>query len=221
MDDIRDPQLEPLRNPKFLKPFRLNYTQNNVRKSWELAVSHSAVVVIIYNTVRKKLVLVKQFRPAVYFSNCLGAGCDVMTLPIIASDDDAATVPHKLDCIPGDCGITYEFCAGIVDKKLTLREIAREEVLEECGYSVPLDSLERIQTYRSGVGTGGGQHTLFYVEVTDDMKVSAGGGLASEGEMIEVVEWSLEDARKYLGRKEVNSPGSFMFGLMWALNRIG
>ena len=51
--------------------------------------------------------------------------------------------------------------------------------------------------------------------------MTAGGGLASEGEMIEVVEWSLEDARKYLGRKEVNSPGSFMFGLMWALNRIG
>jgi UDP-sugar diphosphatase len=37
-------------------------------------------------------------------------------------------------------GYTYELCAGIVDKDKSLVEIAHEEILEECGYHVPLGS---------------------------------------------------------------------------------
>jgi 8-oxo-dGTP pyrophosphatase MutT (NUDIX family) len=32
--------------------------------------------------------------------------------------------------------MTLELCAGIVDKSLSLVEIAQEEILEECGYKV-------------------------------------------------------------------------------------
>ena len=39
-------------------------------------------------------------------------------------------------------------CAGIVDKHLSLEEIAKEEVLEECGYDVPLLDLQKIASYR-------------------------------------------------------------------------
>ena len=39
-------------------------------------------------------------------------------------------------------------CAGIVDKARSLAEIAREEVLEETGYDVPVESLEKIITGR-------------------------------------------------------------------------
>lgn len=45
-------------------------------------------------------------------------------------------------------GITIELCAGIVDKEKPWNEIAREEVLEECGYDVPVDRLEEIITFR-------------------------------------------------------------------------
>ncbi len=34
---------------------------------------------------------------------------------------------------PGSLGTTYEMCAGIVDKGISLAHIAREEVLEETG----------------------------------------------------------------------------------------
>lgn len=44
--------------------------------------------------------------------------------------------------------MTLELCAGIVDKDLSLVEIAREEVLEECGYDVPVERIEEIMTYR-------------------------------------------------------------------------
>ncbi len=39
----------------------------------------------------------------------------------------------------GEEGITVELCAGIVDKDdLSPKQIAKEEVLEECGYDVAL-----------------------------------------------------------------------------------
>jgi len=46
-------------------------------------------------------------------------------------------------------GITIELCAGIVDdSKLTLAETIKKEVLEECGYDVPLSNFEYIIQYR-------------------------------------------------------------------------
>ena len=35
---------------------------------------------------------------------------------------------------PGSEGVTYELCAGIVDKQASLEQIAKEEVLEETGW---------------------------------------------------------------------------------------
>lgn len=49
---------------------------------------------------------------------------------------------------PGSLGITYELCAGIVDKKTSLEEIARLEVLEECGYDVPSRSIEKVTSFK-------------------------------------------------------------------------
>lgn len=53
-----------------------------------------------------------------------------------------------LEKYPPKIGVTLELCAGIVDKDLPLVEIAREEVLEECGYDVPVERMEEIMTYR-------------------------------------------------------------------------
>lgn len=79
--------------------------------------------------------------------------------------------------------ITYEFCAGIVDKKhLSSKEHAQVELLEECGYSVDIDSIETVAKYRVGVGTAGALQELFYVEVTNEMKTTRGGGNVSEHE---------------------------------------
>lgn len=50
---------------------------------------------------------------------------------------------------PASAGVTYELCAGLVDKPdLSLEEIARQEVLEECGYDVLASKLKRITSYR-------------------------------------------------------------------------
>lgn len=49
---------------------------------------------------------------------------------------------------PASLGITLEFCAGIVDKCKPLAETAKEEVLEECGYDVPVEKLHKFKTVR-------------------------------------------------------------------------
>lgn len=118
---------------------------------------------------------------------------------------------------PPSLGVTVELCAGIVDKDKTLVEIAAEEVHEECGYLVPVDRIETVLTYRSGVGTSGSSQTMFYCEVTDaDLSSSGGGGV--DGEVIEVVEYSMEEARQLVTQgASVTSPPSFLLGVLWFL----
>ena len=99
---------------------------------------------------------------------------------------------------PGSLGITYELCAGIVDKRASLEQIAREEMLEETSYDVPLEGIERVNSYYSSIGTAGTLQTLFYCEVTDAMMVGEGGGNRQEGELIEVEYISLEESEQFL-----------------------
>ena len=54
------------------------------------------------------------------------------------------TNPIDTEKYPASLGITLELCAGIVDKKKSLAEIAVEEILEECGYKVDPEKLEYI-----------------------------------------------------------------------------
>jgi hypothetical protein len=76
--------------------------------------------------------------------------------------------------------------------------------------------MERIISLRSSVGVMGDTMTMFYTEVTDAMKTArGGGGNADEGERIEVVELSIQEARDYVSSPVVNSPAEFLFGLQW------
>jgi UDP-sugar diphosphatase len=55
-----------------------------------------------------------------------------------------------------EVGITYELCSGIVDKEdKDLLEITKEEILEECGYDVPVKNIFEVNTFRAGIGITG------------------------------------------------------------------
>lgn len=134
----------------------------------------------------------------------------------IVTADPKNDTALDLERFPAKLGVTLELCAGIVDKSKPLIEIAREEVLEECGYNVPVERIEKIMTYRSGVGTNGSYQTLYYCEVCDEDKANAGGGVGDE--IIEVVEFTLDDARKLVAKgAQANSPPSFLFAVLWFL----
>lgn len=44
-----------------------------------------------------------------------------------------------------------------------------------------------------------------------------GGGCESEGEIIEVVEFSIPEVKNYMRARDVHSPASFFFGISWFL----
>lgn len=61
---------------------------------------------------------------------------------------------------------------------------------------------------------------LYYAEVTDAMRIGKGGGLASEGELIEVLEMSVAEARQLILDEDVNREAGFMFALLWFIHNI-
>ena len=115
----------------------------------------------------------------------------------------------------GSLGCTYELCAGIVDKSVSLEQIAKEEVLEETGYNVPLSNIECITAYYSSIGHAGSRQTMYYCEVTDDMIVHDGGGNEHEGELIDVVNVPLEDAMKLAMDGDAARSTGLCFAVIW------
>ena len=74
-----------------------------------------------------------------------------------------------------------------------------------------------IFSYSSGVGISGELQHMFYVEVTDEMRVDSGGGNKDEDEYIEVVEMSINQVKSLLSQTYVASPAGFLFAVQWFL----
>ncbi|XP_071226499.1 uridine diphosphate glucose pyrophosphatase NUDT14 [Salvelinus alpinus] len=221
MEQINDIQVVPCTSSNYLKPFRVHYSQNGTKKSWDFMRTHDSVSVLIFNTTSHCFVLVKQFRPAVYM-------CEwERTKPKAPDSGEQATEEKEGAAVggeetpPGSVGMTYELCAGLVDKAdLSLEEIARQEVLEECGYDVPVAKLRRITSYRSGVGVTGAKQTMFYAEVSDENCVGEGGGEPQEGELIEVVKVPLHEAMTFAYDESIPKTMGVIFSFIWFHNNM-
>ncbi|MDF1878232.1 NUDIX hydrolase [Sulfurimonas sp. SAG-AH-194-C20] len=110
-------------------------------------------------------------------------------------------------------GYTYELCAGIIDKDLSDKEIAREEVLEECGYDIPLNSISKITSYYTSVGISGALQTLYYAQINDSLMINAGGGL--EEENIEVIYLKLKEAKAFMFDESFQKTPGLMLAFYW------
>ena len=115
-------------------------------------------------------------------------------------------------------GMMYELCAGIVDKPTSLEQIAKEEVLEECGYDIALESLRKISSFYTNVGISGTHQTLYYAECDDSMKINEGGGL--EEEDIEVVYISTKDAKEFMFNERYQKTTGVMLAFYWFFDNI-
>ncbi len=128
-------------------------------------------------------------------------------------DGTAASVPREYG--HGSLGCTYELCAGLVDKQSSLQQIAREEILEETGYNVPMDTVEYVTSYYSSIGTGGSQQTVFYCEVTDSMLEADGGGNSHEGELIDVYHLPISEAGEFVFDTTKPKSTGLCFAFLW------
>jgi len=120
--------------------------------------------ILLYNTTKKTVILVKQFR-----------------MPSFLND--------RKD------GFLIEIPAGILDEDNPEQCIIRETE-EETG--IRLKSVKKIYEGYSSPGVLTEKMHFFTGEYTDDMKVSMGGGLASESEDIEVLEVPFKEAIEML-----------------------
>lgn len=115
-------------------------------------------------------------------------------------------------------GMTVELCAGLVDKEMTLDRIAQEEIEEECGFLVGLEALKYITSFHTSVGFAGSRQALYYVEVDESMRISAGGGV--ESELIEVMELPVSRAKRFIYDESIAKTPGLMFAFMWWRDRI-
>ncbi|XP_067273109.1 uridine diphosphate glucose pyrophosphatase NUDT14 [Pseudorasbora parva] len=230
MEQINNIQVVPCTSSNYLRPFRVHYNQNGTKKSWDFMQTHDSVSVLIFNTTSHCFILVKQFRPAVYMSEWERSKPKPLQ-PAEEESAEAAPTEAKVpeENQPGDsseetssqqppasAGVTYELCAGLVDKpNLSLEEIARQEVLEECGFDVPVTKLRKITSYRSGVGVTGSKQTMFYAEVSDENRVGEGGGKPQEGELIEVVKVPLHEAMTFAFDESIPKTMGVIFSFIW------
>ncbi|XP_033046950.1 uridine diphosphate glucose pyrophosphatase NUDT14 isoform X4 [Trachypithecus francoisi] len=155
MDRIEGASVGRCAASPYLRPLTLHYRQNGAQKSWDFMKTHDSVTVLLFNSSRRSLVLVKQFRPAVY------AGEVERHFPgsLAAVDQDR---PRELQsALPGSAGVTVELCAGLVDQPgLSLEEVACKEAWEECGYHLAPSDLRRVATYWRGVSESPQPHQL-------------------------------------------------------------
>lgn len=110
-------------------------------------------------------------------------------------------------------GMMYELCAGIVDKDTSNAQIAKEEILEECGYDVPVESLEKISSFYTSVGISGTHQTLYYASCDDNMRVNDGGGL--DDEEIEVIYIPVKQAREFMFNETFQKTTGVMMTFYW------
>jgi UDP-sugar diphosphatase len=115
-------------------------------------------------------------------------------------------------------GYTVELCAGLVDKKKSLSQITKEEILEECGYDVPLEKIEKITSFYTAVGFAGGEQTLYYAKVDDSYKVDEGGGI--EDEDIEVVYLPTKEAKTFILDESIAKTPGLMYAFMWFFQKL-
>jgi ADP-ribose pyrophosphatase len=116
----------------------------------------------------------------------------------------------------GDGGRILEIPAGVVPLDQSPEEIARNELVEEAGYRAA--DLQFMLMFYASPGTSTERVYLYYAEVTDDHKVSDGGGLAAEDEYIEVVEMPVGEVLALLEKGRMTDAKTII-ALQWFRQR--
>jgi len=130
-----------------------------------------SVAVLLYNPREDAVVLVRQFRYPVY----------------------AGLSPEQQNGEGAKQAWILELVAGIKEAGRAEAEVARQELLEEAGYKIT-GELQPLGAFYVSPGGSSERVTLFMAQVNHRERVAQGGGVAGEGEDIEVVPIPFQDA---------------------------
>ena len=114
-------------------------------------------------------------------------------------------------------GMLVEACAGLLDRDEP-EACIRKEAEEETGYR--LDRVDKVFEAYMSPGSVTEKLFFFVAEYRPNSKASAGGGLASDGEEIEVVELPLAVATAMIARGEIVDGKTIMLLQYAALTRL-
>lgn len=187
--DIQSLKQEEFKDSIYIKIKRFSYEKGGKKHSWDFIESLDSVSTLLYHKERQSFVFVRQFRIPLW---------DYQRRNNII-------LPQN------ELGYSVELCSGLVDKNLSLEDIAKEECLEELGY-LPT-CMEKIGDFYSGFGSGTSKQTLFYAELDESDKKGKGGGL--DDEEIEAVFVKVKDFEAF--SKKVIHATSFEFAYLWFL----
>lgn len=190
--DISNIRFCSCENSKYIKPKRMLFCENGKERSWDIIETHDSVAILLYHKPKDSFVVVKQFRPAVYLKENI----------------------RQTSHLKVELGYTFELCAGITDKEgKSLQEIAQEEILEECGYAIPLENIHKITEFYSSVGFAGSKQTLFFATIDESCYQNGGGGVDDEN--IEVVFIPKKEAYDFILDESYPKTSGIMFAFLW------
>jgi nudix-type nucleoside diphosphatase (YffH/AdpP family) len=113
-----------------------------------------------------------------------------------------------------------EAVAGKIDSGETPMQAVVRELEEEIGYIIPEHSLTFIGETFVSPGYTTEKFHLFIAQVDNTMKISEGGGLASEHEDIELVELHMDTFIGMLQNNEIKDAKTFMLAQALVLRKI-
>jgi nudix-type nucleoside diphosphatase (YffH/AdpP family) len=145
----------------------------------------NAAAILLYDPVRRSVVLVRQVRVPVFLN--------------------------------GGEGWMIEVPAGLLDGDHPAEAIARE-AMEETGYIV--ENADYLYDAYMSPGSLTERVSFFAAEINLDRRAGEGGGLADEGEDIEVLSLPLEQALAMIATGEICDGKTIML-LQWAKMRYG
>ena len=137
----------------------------------------SASILLVYEE-NDSVFLVKQFRFPVY-----------------------AAISKKPEFQPEDAWL-IETVAGMVDAGYSEVQVAKKELLEEAGFSLD-DNPEYIASVFASPGGSSEMIHIYLGRVSKSNRVAAGGGVAAEGEDIQVLELSFDQALEMVASGEI------------------
>jgi nudix-type nucleoside diphosphatase (YffH/AdpP family) len=113
-------------------------------------------------------------------------------------------------------GWLHEVVAGMIDAHEQPEVAIKREIHEEIGYQV--NELTPIANFYVSPGGSSERIYLYYAEVRNADRISAGGGLASEHEDIELVEVSFDQLWESLERGEIRDAKT-LIAVQWLRQR--